>query len=205
MIIPYRLDLAPDTPMRCIICGKESTIEDFDRNGAVAVYVTSDGPRPICVCNSEKCFGTIAVLGGNVRRKMTIPALSVTAQDNGTHVTVAVGDMSATFQSGAFINMFMDIGTRVIPNLKPEKGSVRMPAMTPEMRATVLESVKGALGKKSDPGELVCPCCGARDMWTFEDRPGDVTVQCNSCQRSGSGKDRDEALTDLARKKEVTP
>ena len=204
---PFKLKFPPETKFRCTICGEEHTFEDFDRNGAVAVFVGKDGLRPVCVCSSERCMGTITVLGGVVRQRTVgrIPTFSVTPSNDGKYVNLAIGDMGMTLASGPFINMFTDIGTRIIPTLRPEKGSVKMPPIPNiphSMRSAILDSIGGE--KPTMEIDLdTCPCCRFRDLYTFEDGPNDVTVQCNVCGRYGHGKTKMDAMTDLASKMEV--
>ena len=206
MMTPYHTDMSPNTRMRCVICGKESTLDDFNRNGAVAMFVGTDSVRPICVCNSESCMGAVTVLGGQVRRRMKnmVPQFSVSPQNDGRSVSVSVGDMGVIFPAGPFINMYLDIGTSISPKLRPEPGSVKIPSIPYMMSGTIPETPKPTEKEQDGLDHDTCPCCGARDLWTFEDGPQDIVVTCNKCGMSGSGRNRTEAMANLASKKGVS-
>lgn len=202
MIAPFDLHIPADTPAKCIVCGKESTLGDFEKNGAIAVAVEPNGVRPICVCDSRSCLGAVTALGGQARMKTVggMSHLSITPSGDGSKVNVGLADVGATFPAGAFINMYLNLGTDVIPKLKPAPGSVRIPQNLFTLKDSVLKMEE--VGEEPEH-KLACPCCGEADLWIFEDSPGDVTIACNNCQRSGSGRTRSEAMASLASKKEV--
>lgn len=206
---PYELKMTPDTKCKCLICGEEHTFGDFDEHGAVAIFIDKNGPRPVCVCNSDRCMGTVTLLGGQVRQRTVgkVPSFSITPSGDGKYVSLSVGDMGMNIPSGLFINMFMDMTTKLFLRLKPEPGSVKMPTLTnlpPMVKATVLDSI-GDWNPPNNTDLNTCPCCNFRDLYTFEDGPGDVTVQCNVCGRYGHGRTKADAMADLASKKEVSP
>ena len=132
------------------------------------------------------------------------PSFSVSPQNDGRSVSVSVGDMGVIFPAGPFINMYLDIGTSIIPKLRPEPGSVKIPSIPYMMSGTIPETPKPTEKEQDGLDHDTCPCCGARDLWTFEDGPQDIVVTCNKCGMSGSGRNRTEAMANLASKKGVS-
>lgn len=178
----YNLALDLKARLRCIICGKEMTVKEFSEQGAVTVYNDpKEGIRPVCICGSEVCRGTIGIIQSQLRQKFQPqkPSVSVNMSPDGKAVAVSIDQASAFFDARGFKRMIDQLATEFVPKLNLGDNP--------------------AVPQKFIP--RVCPVCGGKDLFIMED--GGATVMCNTCGRSGTGKNIAEAMVKLVGQKGV--
>lgn len=179
---PYEMPIDPQTRFRCIICGKKQTVKEFSEQGTVAVYNDpKEGLRPLCICGSEVCRGTIGIIQSQFRQKFQPqkPSMTVSVSPDGKGVAVSIDTTSVFFDSRGFKKMVDQMVSEIVPKLN--------------------------LGDNPpDPQKFipkVCPVCGGRDLFIMKD--DGATVMCNTCGRSGTGKNIAEAMVKLVGQKGV--
>ena len=177
---------------RCIVCGKEMEPPEMARTGIIAGYKGDDGNIiPTCVCGSLRCLGTVGMLsniaGARMNRKTGI---TFTVINEGNAVEVRIGPEAVVLDGPHFIEMMKGMTTQVAPQLNI-------------IRQVEARAVQPAPKQKAGADiEMVCPCCGSRNLWTFDD-PGACTIQCDDCKRFGRGDTMADAMADLTSKKGV--
>ena len=177
---PYNLAIDPQTRFGCVICGTEMTIKEFSEKGTVAMYNDpGDCLRPICICGGEACRGTIGIIQSQLRRRFQPqnPSMTVSLSPDKRGVAVTIDTATAFFDAGGFKRMVDQMASEIVPKLNLGSGP---------------SEPRGSVPK-------VCPVCGGRDLFIMED--GGATVMCNTCGRSGTGKNIAEAMVKLVGQK----
>lgn len=178
----YNLKIDPGTRFRCIICGKDMTVKEFSEQGTVTIYNDPGaGLRPICICGREVCRGTVGIIQSQLRQRFQPqnPGVSVAMSPDRRGVAISIDTASAFFDAHGFKRMVDQMSAEILPKLDYGGNQVTSQRVIPK----------------------VCPVCGGKDLLTMED--DGATVICNTCGRSGTGRNVLEAMVDLVRQKGV--